>query len=157
GDIGIGVHVPLSQDSASKLPAVLRFQADLSIRELLISDGLVADGPPQPLDAIAALEVLERAWRTANALGLRLRFIGFGPTRHVPPHLAEPAPFCDGALLEFIRSGIPLAAPRAGIQALSGQDSPSRLSEIAKSVEAFRELGLELAARRCPFVDIPPC
>ena len=155
--VSIGVHIPLDQTTAGTLSGVLRLQARLSIVELLISDVWGEGGTLAPLDPAAAVAALERAWLLANTLQLRLRLIGFERTRHVHTAVGDPAPACDDALLDTIRRGIPLAPPRAGIHARGAPDHASRLRQLAPSPENLRQLGLELAARGRPFIDLPPC
>ncbi|MBI3782466.1 MAG: hypothetical protein HY270_03595, partial [Deltaproteobacteria bacterium] len=152
--IPAGVHVALTADSAPELVNVLRLQARLSIREMLISEG---GGDDDGFDAQETLAALDRAWRSANALQLRLRLIGFQQTRYVHPPMGEPAPGCDEALLEMIRHAIPLPAARGGIQALPAPGSQSTLLKMVRSADDLRKLGLELAAQRAPFVDVPAC
>jgi hypothetical protein len=152
----VGAHVPLTPDSARAHSALLRVLAEFSIPELLVSDVVAADGL-EPLDAAAAVETLEHIWREASASHVRLRVIGFDRTRHVHAALGAAAPAIDMALVEFIRRGIPLPSLHAGVYALGGPDRRSQLGRLAKDAGEMRGLGLELAARGSPFLDLPVC
>ena len=156
-DLPVGVHVPLTEQGVRELSVVLRLLARLSIRELLLSEVLGGDGAAESLDPAVAVAALERAWRGANAARVRLRLIGFERLQYVNSPVGEPAPSCDSALIEIVRRRIPLAAVRAGIHALGVADHPSSLNQLVKSAAELRDLGLELAARRSPLLDLPAC
>lgn len=149
-----GMHVALMERSAGQLQSVLRLQARLGIRDLLLSDVSGVDGG---LDATAAVTALENAWLAANTLQVRLHLLGFERARHAQIPLGAPAPACDGALLDIIRRRIPFRGPRAGIRVLGGPDHPSNLQQLVRSPAELRELGLELAARSTPAIDLPRC
>jgi glycosyltransferase involved in cell wall biosynthesis len=154
GHLQVGVHLPLTQRSATQIVPLLRLQAKLAVGELLISEATSTDGA---LDATAAVAALERVWLAANTARVHLRVMGFERTRYVNAPIGQPAPVCDRAFVEIIRQKIPLASSRAGVHALGVPDRPSALTQVVRSPQELRTLGLELAARRCPFVDLPPC
>jgi len=160
--IEAGVHFPLNRRTANESDAMLRVQAHLAVDQLLVSDGEAEAGGPDLWSPNAALAALERAWVTAQTRRVRMRFMGFARTRHVNPSIGQAASTCDSTLLESIRLGIPLAAPRAGVHARGGY--PGRggqmvpeSTKLASDWGDFRNLGFELAARACPFIDVPPC
>ncbi len=150
----VGIHLPLRAEIDRELATVLRAQARLSIRELLVSAETDAAAGLPAVDAAPMVTALDRVWRAANALQIRLHVIGFESARHVHPPMGEPAASCDQALLEIVRHGLPLIAARAGIRTPRGRTA---LRSVVSSIEEIRALGLELAARRNPFLDLPAC
>jgi len=151
--LNVGIHLPLSAAIDRELSTVLRVQTRLSIRELLVSAEADADLQPR-VDTGAMVSALDRIWRAANASQIRLSIIGFERTRYVHPPMGEPAASGDDALLEIVRQGLPLIAARAGIHTPRGRPV---LRSVVASTEEVRALGLELAARRSPFLDLPAC
>src|SRR5262249_53153962 len=57
----------------------------------------------------------------------------------------------------LVRRRFPLAALGAGIHAGGAPGQPSTLKQLVHGADDLRTLGLELATRRSPFVDLPPC
>jgi hypothetical protein len=153
GDVRVGVHLPLTPRNASQLPALLRLQRRLSVRELLISEASATDGAPAATVAAA----LERVWLAANAAQVHVALLGFEIARYADAAPGSPTPSCDGGLIDIIRHGVRLPSLRAGVRALGDAGRPSGLAELVHSAAELRTLGLELAARRYPFIDLPRC
>jgi len=156
GQLVAGTHMVLTAASAVQMPALLRMQAHLSIRELLVSESRATGSPVPPL-APAAATVVEQIWLAATTKEVSLRVIGFEATRYVNPVAGEPAPTCDSALIELLRNDMALPAPRAGIRMLGRDGRGNGLKKLAKTPEALRGLALELAARKTPVIDLPHC
>lgn len=152
----LGMHVALREGWKRELWAVGRVRARLPVAELLVSAPLDAARPPSR-DAHAALTALQEAWRTAGALRMRLRFVGFRGSQPLHPLHADQPPVLDAALLEAIRHRIPLASCSAGVRALGEPGRASEWTELARDADGLRALGLELRARGAPCVDLPPC
>src|SRR5262249_13347802 len=104
----------------------------------------------------ATLAALERAWRGAHAAQVQLRTVGFRRVRWTETPIGRPAPACDRALVDLIRQRILLASVRAGVHAIEPGERPSEPKPLA-APRQLRTLALELAARSCPFVDVPAC
>ncbi len=152
--VAVGVHVPLTRDGGKVLGPVLRLQARLSLWELLLSDPGPEEWPAQGLDATRVVATLDRLWSAAHSLGVRLHLLGFEATQVVEVLPAPTEAACDAALVEMVRRGIPLPSARAGMRAQPADGSPSPLP---KTVAGIRNMALEMASRRVPFVDLPPC
>ncbi|MEO8603965.1 MAG: hypothetical protein ABI629_15425 [bacterium] len=157
GRLPVGLHIGLGPRSPAELPVVLRVHVRLAIDELLISVPLDRDGRPAPVEAAALVGALDDAWRTASAQHVRLRCLGFEHTRYARLPAGSPARLCDASLVDMIRDGIPLPSPRAGIQSLGESGQPSALRQLARTVDELKQLAFELAALRCPMIDIPAC
>jgi hypothetical protein len=148
----LGVHVALTRETAAEIPRIVQGVARLGVREVLVWD---ATTPAEALDGEAAVRAIDEAWRVASREDIYLRAEGFDRTRHVRLKSVAPPPLCDATLLDFTRQGLPVPSARAGVRV--GGASAKRLARLAPNGEALRAVGLELAARGVPMLDVPPC
>lgn len=152
--VAVGVHVPLTQSGGKALGTILRLQARLSLWELLLSDPGPGQWSAHGFDAARVVDTLDRLWSAAQSLGVHLHLLGFDATQAVEVLPAPTPAACDAALIDMVRNGIPLPSWRAGMRALQEE---RRVPALPKSVRGLRALGLEMACRGAPFVDLPLC
>jgi hypothetical protein len=156
GNIAVGIHILLNAHSVDELPRILRLLMRGAIRELLLSEAPGEPGVAEPLPPATLVAALERTWRAASAARVRLRFIGFERARFVDSPATDPPATCDEALVGLIRARLPLPCARDGVRALGAPDALPGTTQ-AHGVGELRTLAFELAARRSPFIDLPPC